>query len=93
VVVVEDARYFTDGFGIGTGDLIVVGVNRAARITKVDYAARSLTLENDISWNAGDAVGYPYSGTAPDIGAQEYLASGDAPPDPPTGLRVVSRQP
>ncbi|MBW2990494.1 right-handed parallel beta-helix repeat-containing protein [Candidatus Woesearchaeota archaeon] len=69
---VEDARYFTDGMGIIEGDLIKVGTNPLNRITDVDYSTNTITLEQSITWNNGDAVTYPYYGTAPDIGAIEY---------------------
>jgi hypothetical protein len=93
VVGVEDARYFTDGFGIGPGDYIKVGTNGIARVTHVDYAANSITLDTDVSWNKGDAVGFAYSGSAPDMGAFELDASPEDPPNPPTGLKVTYTRP
>ncbi|MBW2990821.1 right-handed parallel beta-helix repeat-containing protein [Candidatus Woesearchaeota archaeon] len=76
---VEDARYFTDGMGIIEGDLIKVGSNPLNRITDVDYSTNTITLEQSITWNNGDAVTYPYYGTAPDIGAIEYVSGGQPP--------------
>jgi len=96
-LVVEDARYFTDGYGVTAGDLIQVGSNGPVRITAVNYATNTITLANSISWNKGDGVSYPYSGSAPDIGAYEYdeyggsssLPSGDTTsPAPPIIMAI-----
>lgn len=70
-LVVENARYFTDGFGVIDGDLIQVGSNSTVRIAKVDYDTNTLTIDRSMSWKKGDGVSYPYSGSAPDIGAYE----------------------
>ncbi len=72
VITVEDARYFTDGFGVIEGDLIQVGSNIPVRVTDVDYEGNVITVNEDISWENGNAVSYPYEGSAPDIGAFEY---------------------
>ncbi len=71
-IAVLDARYFTDGWGVTKGDLVVVGRNKPVRVTAVDRRANVLTVASPISWNAGDPVSYPYTGKAPDIGAVEY---------------------
>jgi len=68
---VEDARYFTDGFGIIDGDMIQVGSNDPVRVTAVNYNSNTLTLSQSINWNSGDAVNYAYSGNGPDMGALE----------------------
>lgn len=89
-LVVEDARYFTDGYGVIQGDLVQVGSNNPVRITSINYNTNTITLEKNISWNKGDGVSYSYSGSAPDIGAYEYVGgSTDAtPPAAPGGLTV-----
>jgi parallel beta-helix repeat protein len=86
VIGVGEARYFTDGFEVIAGDLIKVGVNNPVRITEVDYGANTLTVDQNISWSKGDGVSYPYSGSAPDMGA---YSSDNNPPDPPTGLKRI----
>lgn len=91
VVGVEDARYFTDGFGLAAGDLILVGRSAPATIMGVDYASNSITLDKDLSWNKGDGVSYAYTGTAPDIGAYGRLGLDSGIPDPPSGLKVVPK--
>jgi hypothetical protein len=70
-VVVDDALYFCDGFGMIQGDEVVIGANRPARITNVDYEKNLLTLDRAISWEKGDRVNLPYVGAGPDIGPHE----------------------
>ena len=73
-IKVEDARYFSDGFGIIGGDLIQLeGQTMTARITKVDYANNTITLDTLLSWYAGQGIALPYSGIGPDIGANEFV--------------------
>ncbi|HOQ62308.1 MAG TPA: carbon-nitrogen hydrolase family protein, partial [Vicinamibacterales bacterium] len=75
-VPVEDPLYFCDGFGLIDGDRIVVGANAAAKLVKVDYEKRVLTLDRAITWKKGDAVNLPYAGQGPDIGPFEAGAAG-----------------
>jgi hypothetical protein len=70
-IVVDNAQYFTDGMGLVTGDEIVVGSNSVAKITAINRGTKTLTVDRSLTWNAGDAVGYPYTGSKPDIGAFE----------------------
>ncbi|MCJ7812395.1 right-handed parallel beta-helix repeat-containing protein, partial [bacterium] len=72
-ITVEDAYYFTDGFGIeGQGDVIKVGTNAPVIITEIDYDQNILVVDRSISWNRGDYVSFPYNGAAPDVGAFEF---------------------
>jgi len=74
VMSVDDARPFFDGFGIPgeRGDLVFVGPEKKqAIITKADIAANVLTLDRELSWDAGDGVSLPFAGEAPDLGAYE----------------------
>jgi hypothetical protein len=69
---VQDARYFSDGYGLIPGDLIQLqGQTATARVSAVDYSANTLTLETPLSWTAGQGVSYAYAGSTPDIGAHE----------------------
>jgi len=63
-----------------------VGVNNPVRITKVDCGTNRITVDKNISWSKGGGVSYPYSGSAPDMGAYN---SDDNPADPPVGLKVI----
>jgi len=70
VIPVEDAGYFTDGFGIVEGDQIRVG-SQVVVITKVDYSRNKLTVDRSISWELSDGVNLSFVTGAPDIGASE----------------------
>ena len=50
------------------GDLIMIGPN-TVRVTQV--SGNTLTIDRSISWSAGAPVSYPYTGSAPDMGALE----------------------
>jgi hypothetical protein len=69
-VPVEDALFFSDGFGIVEPDLIRVGPERA-RVVKVNFTGSQLELDQELSWEAGAPVSLDYSGKAPDMGAFE----------------------
>lgn len=68
---VDDAGYFTDGYGIVPGDTIRVGAHTAT-ITSIDYASNRISTKNSISWQNGDPVSLAYNGSRPDIGVYEY---------------------
>ncbi len=66
--MLADASYFSDGFGIGSGDVILIGSSQAS-IEAIDYLNNSITVDRLIQWNKNDAVSFPFSGTAPGMGA------------------------
>jgi hypothetical protein len=70
IIRVTDASYFSDGFGIGDGDNIVIGLNRV-RIIAIDYANNKITIDRTIRWDKGAVVSFPFSGMAPDMGASD----------------------
>lgn len=75
VITVENAGYFYDGFGIygEVGDTIAVGSQQQlARVLQVDRKNNTLTLDTAVTWQDGDPVSLPWSGSAPDIGAYEH---------------------
>ena len=77
---VLDATYFCDGFRIEgeKGDLIQLeGDTKTAHVINIDYANNTLTLDQPLSWTSGKGVSLAYSGSAPDIGAYEYILYGD----------------
>lgn len=93
-VVVEDARWFTDGFGVVAGDRVQVGGNPPIAVTAVNYQADTLTFEKPLKWGKGDRVGLPYSGKAPDVGATVEVAEakpepGDQRPSVPSALQII----
>ncbi|MCD4740582.1 hypothetical protein K8R43_05355, partial [archaeon] len=73
-LIVEDAGYYCDGFGMIDGDEIRVGSNLVG-ITAVDYDTNVISVNEVITWNDGDPVSLPYEGSAPDIGAFEYVST------------------
>jgi parallel beta helix pectate lyase-like protein len=92
-IPVDDASYFSDGFGIIDGDLIQLkGQTVTAKIVSIDYKSNIITIDRALSWNAGDGLTLPYSGSAPDIGAYEYQST-DQPLSlsPPTRLSIVEK--
>jgi hypothetical protein len=42
-----------------------------ATATIIQVSGNTLTLDQSITWSAGAPVTYPYTGSAPDIGALE----------------------
>jgi len=80
---VEDAGYFSDGFGIAEGDWIQLeGQSETAKILSIDYANHILHLNRSLTWSLNQGVSLAYSGLAPDIGAYEYI------PDNPMDLSI-----
>ena len=70
---VNDARYFSDGFGLIPADKIQIqNQSFSVRIKSIDYTSNRIELESSVSWNKGDGISLPYSGDKPDIGAFEY---------------------
>lgn len=67
-VIVTDASYFSDGFGIGSGDTVVIGGNRV-KIVSIDYINHSIVVDRVITWGKNDMVSFPFADIAPDIGA------------------------
>ncbi|MFB3881080.1 MAG: hypothetical protein ACE149_07440 [Armatimonadota bacterium] len=68
---VEDALFFSDGFGVAEPDTIRVG-NSRAKVVKVHLTANRLEMDRALSWQAGEPVCLDYAGRAPDIGAFEF---------------------
>jgi hypothetical protein len=72
---IADAGYFTDGWGIPgvLGDEIqLFGTSQRARITTVNYATNTITLDRSLTWAENQGVCLAYEGAAPDIGAFEF---------------------
>jgi hypothetical protein len=86
---VANAGYFTDGWGIITGDTIqLMGTTQRATITSVNYSTNTLTLNTSLSWTTNQGLALAYEGAAPDVGAYEQQ-SANQPPSAPQGLRIV----
>jgi hypothetical protein len=74
VVAVEDARFFSHGYGVAAGDVISVGGGPQVRVVGVDYDTHELAVDRPLEWEAGDPVSFAFLGQAPDIGAHELGA-------------------
>jgi hypothetical protein len=88
-IVVLDASYFYDGYGLTAGDTIIVGSNEPVIVTEVNYQTKTLTLNTPITWNNEDHVSMRYLGTGPDIGAYEFN-SGQSDNTPPEITQINS---
>ena len=71
-VTVEDSRFFTSGLGLTTGDDIQFG-GAVYRVMSVPDD-RTIELDRDATWSAGEPIGFPYRGSGPDRGAIERLS-------------------
>ena len=79
-VAVVKSDFFQDGYsGLVQPDTLKVGSNSPVAITAVDEVNKTITVASAISWNAGDPVTLPYSGTAPDAGALEVQSDLESP--------------
>jgi len=90
--VVDNARYFIDGYGITDGDTIYFEGGGSRTVTDVDYETDTITVNSSISWTTGDGVSLVAFVDLPDIGAHEYSSSGDIIVYPGT-LSVTSSVP
>jgi len=91
-IPVEDANFFSDGFGVSAGDKVIVGNNGLVIVQNVDYENNIIIVDRNVSWSRGDPVSLNYSGEAPDVGAfEEGIFVGITPPDP-TSVRPVPPQ-
>ncbi|MBL3527184.1 MAG: cadherin-like domain-containing protein, partial [gamma proteobacterium endosymbiont of Lamellibrachia anaximandri] len=95
-LVVDDAGYFYDGFGIDgeAGDEIQLqGSSETARIVEINYASHTITLDHALSWNAGQGVALKYNGSAPDMGAFEHVGNTDPDPQLPNHTPTITGEP
>jgi hypothetical protein len=59
------------------GDEIqLMGTTSRARVKAVNIAARTLTLDRALAWQAGDGIALAFQGRGPDFGAFEADAPG-----------------
>ena len=73
IIELEDAGFFTDGYGISKGDLLQFeGQTQEFEILGIDYINNTITLNQVTSWNIGDRISLTYNDPIPDVGAYEY---------------------
>ncbi len=63
---VDDALWFSAGFGVTTGDVLRIGATVTARVTARDVDARTLTLDRPVTVSVGDPV--TLDGVPADVG-------------------------
>jgi PKD repeat protein len=98
---VADARYFFDGFGMTDeagqpvlGDRIQLdGDTKTARVVAVNYATKTLTLDQALTWTDGKGVTLAYLGQRPDVGAYEYTSGANQRPVASFTVSVRADQP
>ena len=100
--VVDDSRYFYDGWGIPeeTGDIIKTENGKVTTIISIDYETNTIKVSPAINTVNGEGLALSYSGSAPDIGAHEYhfviakpLSKDDAfALSSPTGFCIITSQ-
>lgn len=91
-IVVADAHYFVDGWGIPgvePDEIQLTGGGRA-RITSVDYDTNTITVDRPLAWESGEGVGLAFEGGAPDYGADEFQPRLDLSASP--GYRALRLQ-
>lgn len=91
--VVDDSRYFYDGWGIPgeKGDIIKTQKGEVTTITIIDYNTHTITVRPAIDIVKGEGLAFNYSGSGPDIGAYEYGGKTDMV-SPPSGLVIKVSQ-
>ena len=78
VFTVDDALYFTDGYGLISGDVIRVGTDTVT-VTAVNYTTNQITVSSSFTWADNEDVSMDYNGSAPDMGAFESVVTNVAP--------------
>ena len=72
-ISVLDTGYFSDAYGMASGDRIrLQGENISRQILSIDSAQKTLTFSDTFSWNNQTNISQTYAGNAPDIGAHEF---------------------
>ena len=90
--LVDNPYYFYDGHGISglTGDVIKTENNQKTTIQTINYDTGTIVVSPAINIEKGEGVALDYSGSAPDIGAHEYIGgnSDTTTPSIPAGFSV-----
>ncbi len=72
-LVVDDAGWFIDGFGIRPPDTLqFAGQSEKFAVVSIDYTTRTITIDKPTDWANGTGVSLAWNGAAPDLGAFEY---------------------
>jgi hypothetical protein len=71
-ITVQDASYFTDGYGIIEGDTIMLeGSRQEVTVLHADYDNNVLTIDTNLDWESGKGISLLRYGSFPEIGLYE----------------------
>jgi|SRR5579859_679956 len=88
---VAEPSYFMDGWGIVQGDQIQLqGSTQRATITNVNYITKTIVVNVNLTWTQNQRIGLAYTGSAPDVGAFEFMST---PAGPEVQLELVQPGP
>nr|MDJ0793287.1 hypothetical protein [Woeseiaceae bacterium] len=73
VIPVDDASWFSDGYGIVSGDLIqLAGGSDKYRVVEIAETADTIRIDRPAGWAKGDGIHLAFAGDGPDQGAFEF---------------------
>ena len=85
-IVVNNSKYFTDGFGLVDGQQLQFSdTNNISIISNIDYLNHKIIMNGTLSIKGNSKISFSYYGISPDIGAFERKII--APPD---NLRIMN---
>jgi parallel beta-helix repeat protein len=91
VIPVSDPYMFSAGYtplGVLGDEIQLQGQTTRRRVTAVDLAAKTITVNGTLTWTSGLGVAYSYLGSKPTMGA--VLETVTPPPPPPSTVFYVS---
>jgi parallel beta-helix repeat protein len=90
VIPVSDPYMFSAGYtplGVLGDEIQLQGQTTRRRVTAVDLAAKTITVNGTLTWTSGLGVAYSYLGSKPTMGAVLETVTPPTPP-PPTAFYV-----
>jgi hypothetical protein len=89
-LVVQDSLFFSDGNGVGAGDIIQLqGSTQQATIVSINRSTNTLTLSSAVAFKDGQGVALPYNASAPDMGSGGAIPVTSIRPLPPGHLGIT----
>ena len=85
-VIVDDALWFCDGYGVIAGDVITIGANSPVQIVAIDDATNTLTISSALTWGDGEAVNYAAVSGTVDMGLFEFGSFTPPTANPPVNI-------
>lgn len=69
-LILEDARFFSDGYGVTQGDTILIGTNKPVMILNIEHGKNAIRVSSPMNWELEDPVNLSTLGHIPGIGCQ-----------------------